>query len=136
MSRVDDKEDAGQYNLRLLERAGLIVVDHLEALAGRVQELVAELGVGLLRRALAPLALGGELLEALREAARDRLVPLLLVDLAALVRVEEVQGLLEARRVEQEHQVVVSAVADELDHFGVVLYGGNDFFDACVDIDQ
>ena len=75
MSRVDDKEDAGQYNLRLLERAGLIVVDHLEALAGRVQELVAELGVGLLRRALAPLALGGELLEALREAAGDRLIP-------------------------------------------------------------
>ena len=75
MSRVDDKEDTGQYNLRLLERAGLIVVDHLEALAGRVQELVAELGVGLLRRALAPLALGGELLEALREAAGDRLIP-------------------------------------------------------------
>ena len=49
--------------------------------------------------------------------------PLLLVDLAALVRVEEVQGLLEARRVEQEHQVVVAAVADELDHFGVILYG-------------
>ena len=40
--------------------------------------------------------------------------PLLLVDLAALVRVEEVEGLLEARRVEQEHQVVVAAVADEL----------------------
>ncbi len=75
MSRVDDKEDAGQYNLSLLERAGLIVVDHLKALAGRVQKFVAELGVGLLRRALAPLALGGELLEALREAAGDRLIP-------------------------------------------------------------
>ena len=49
--------------------------------------------------------------------------PLLLVDLAALVRVEEVQGLLEARRVEQEHQVVVAAVADEFNHFGVILYG-------------
>ena len=49
--------------------------------------------------------------------------PLLLVDLAALVRVEEVQGLLEARRVEQEHQVVVSAVADEFNHFGVILHG-------------
>ena len=75
MSRVDDKEDAGQYNLSLLERAGLIVVDHLKALAGRVQKFVAELGVGLLRRALAPLALGGELLEALREAAGDGFVP-------------------------------------------------------------
>ena len=42
--------------------------------------------------------------------------PLLLVDLAALVRVEEVQRLLEARLVEQEHQVVVSAVADEFNH--------------------
>ena len=62
--------------------------------------------------------------------------PLLLVDLAALVRVEEVQGLLEARRVEQEHQVVVTAVADEFDHLRVILYGGHDFFDACVDIDQ
>ena len=41
----------------------------------RVQKLVAELGVGLLRRALAPLALGGELLEALREAAGDCFVP-------------------------------------------------------------
>ena len=75
MGRVDDKEDAGQYNFGLLQRSGLIVVDHLEALAGRVQELVAELGVGLLRRALAPLALGGELLEALREAAGDGFVP-------------------------------------------------------------
>ena len=62
--------------------------------------------------------------------------PLLLVDLAALVRVEEVQGLHEARRVEQEHQVVVAAVADELYDSGIVLYGGNDLFDACVDIDQ
>ena len=56
--------------------------------------------------------------------------PLLLVDLAALVRVEEVQGLLEARRMEQEHQVVVAAIADKLDHLGVILYGGNDLLNA------
>ena len=62
--------------------------------------------------------------------------PLLLVDFAALVRVEEVEGLLEARRVEQEHQIIVAAVADELYDFGIVLYGGHDFFDACVVIDQ
>ena len=48
--------------------------------------------------------------------------PLLLVDFAALVRVEEVEGLLEARRVEQEHQVVVAAVADKLYDFGIVLH--------------
>ena len=60
--------------------------------------------------------------------------PLLLVDLAALVRVEEVQGLLEARRVEQEHQVVVSAVADELYDFSIILYGIDDLIDTCVKI--
>ena len=75
MSRVDDKKDAGQYNLGFFQRAGLVVVDHLETPPRRVQKLIAELGVGLLRRALAPLALGGELLEALREAAGDGFVP-------------------------------------------------------------
>ena len=52
--------------------------------------------------------------------------PLLLVNLAALVRVEEVQCLLEARRGEQEHQVFVAAVTDKLYHFSIVLYGRND----------
>ena len=69
------KPCTGAHDLLLLERAGLVLIDHLEASASRVQKLIAELGVGLLRRALAPLALGGELLEALREAAGDGLIP-------------------------------------------------------------
>ena len=65
----------GGHNLSLLERTGVVVVDHLEDLARRSQELSAELLVGGGRRALAPLALVGELLEALLEAAVDRLLP-------------------------------------------------------------
>ena len=71
----DDKYDAGQYNLSLLERTGVVVVDHLEDLARRGQELGAELLVGGGRRALAPLALLRHLLQALREAAVDRRLP-------------------------------------------------------------
>ena len=65
----------GANNLSLLERAGVVVVDHLENFTSRGQELSAELLVGRCRRALAPLALGSELLEALREAAGDGFVP-------------------------------------------------------------
>jgi len=62
--------------------------------------------------------------------------PFLNVNFPRAVLIKHLQRLLEARRVEQEHQVVVAAVADELYDFGIVLYGGHDFFDACVDIDQ
>ena len=65
----------GSNNLRLLERAGVVVVDHLEDLARRGQELGAKLLVGGGRRALAPLALLRHLLQALREAAVDRRLP-------------------------------------------------------------
>ena len=65
----------GGHNLRLLERAGVVVVDHLEDLARRGQELGAELLVGGGRRALAALALLRHLLQALREAAVDRRLP-------------------------------------------------------------
>ena len=67
-------------HLGLLQRPGLVDVDHLEALASRVQKFDAKFGVGLLRRALAPLALGGELREALREAAVDGFLPCAHID--------------------------------------------------------
>ena len=57
------------------QRPGLVDVDHFEALASRVQKFDAKFGVGLLRRALAPLAFGGELREALRQAAVDGFLP-------------------------------------------------------------
>ena len=65
----------GAHDLSLLERAGVVVVDHLEDLARRGQELGAKLLVGGGRRALSPLALLRHLLQALREAAVDRRLP-------------------------------------------------------------
>ena len=57
--RVRDpvRPDGGD-NLSLLERAGVVVVDHLENLARRGQELGAELLVGRRRRAMASFAKG------------------------------------------------------------------------------
>ena len=64
------------YNhLLLLERAGLVDVDHLEDLARRAQKFnrkILVLGSG---RLLAALALVRQLVEALGEAAVDRLFP-------------------------------------------------------------
>ena len=62
-------------NFRLLERAGLVVVDHRKYLSGRVQKLETELFIGFLGRALAALALLGELREALLQAALDGRLP-------------------------------------------------------------
>ena len=70
----------GINHFLFLERAGLVDVDHLEALASRVQKFDAKFGVGLFRRALAPLAFGGELREALREAAVDGFLPCAHID--------------------------------------------------------
>ena len=86
----------------LVERAGAIDVVHVEHRAGLRKELARELGVRLGRRALAALALDGQLFEALREAAVDRDLPLVHVDLARAVLVQHLEGLLEARRVQQE----------------------------------
>ena len=62
-------------NLLLRQRAGVVLVHHDEHVPGGVQKARAELLVGGGGRALAPLALVGELLEALLEAAVDRLLP-------------------------------------------------------------
>ena len=61
------------------------------------------------RRAVAALALDGELLQALREAALDRELPLMNIYLAGAVLVEHGQRLLEARRVEEELEVRLAA---------------------------
>ena len=70
----------GLHDLGLLEGPGPVLVDQVEALARHREELGAELGVRLGRRALPPLALRGQLGEPLREAALDRLLPCAPVD--------------------------------------------------------
>ena len=72
----------GINNFSLLERAAPVGVDHAENLTSRVQELYRKFLVGRGRRLGAPLLLGRQLLQALRQAALDGLVPLGLVDLA------------------------------------------------------
>ena len=147
-------------NLRLLERPAPVPVDEPEALAGRVEELLGEFAVGRGRGPRPPLLLGLELLDALREAPVDGLLParettsdercetrwrtprdapLVGVDLAALVRVQDLQGLLQPRRVEQKLQVLLAARLEELDDFldtCLRVDGVDDLLLACVDIDQ
>ena len=67
--------DAARGHFRLLERAGLVVVDHREYLSGGRKKFKTEIFIRFLGRALAALALVGELREALLEAAVDRLLP-------------------------------------------------------------
>ena len=67
--------DAARGHFRLLERPGLVIVDHREYLSGRVQKLETELFIGFLGRALAALALLGELREAFLQAALDGRLP-------------------------------------------------------------
>ena len=111
----------GANNLRLLERPAPVLVDEAEGLASRVEELLGEFGVGRGRGPRPPLLLGLELLDALREAPVDGLLPargrgydgaatsderretrwrtprdapLVGVDLSTLIRVQDLQGLL------------------------------------------
>ena len=65
----------GAQDFFLFERAGVVLVDHLERLAREAQKLGGELFVRRGARALAALALLLEVLEALREAAVDRRLP-------------------------------------------------------------
>ena len=62
--------------------------------------------------------------------------PLLAVHLSTLIRVQDLERLLQARRVEQELQVVFAAIGQEVDNFFVRGAGGDDLTLACVDIDQ
>ena len=65
----------GGGDLVLRERARVVLVDHHEDLARGEQEFGRKGLVLRGRGALAPLALVGELLEALRQAPADRLLP-------------------------------------------------------------
>ena len=128
----------GTNNLSLLERPAPVPVDEAEGLASRVEELLGEFAVGRGRGPRPPLLLGLELLDALREATVDGLLPacettsderhetrrrtprdapLVGVNLAALIRVQDLQGLLQPRRVEQKLQVLLAARLEELDDF-------------------
>jgi len=91
--------DSGHYFV-LDERAALVLVYHVEDLAGHRKELRGKLGVGRGGRALAPLALLGQLVQALGQAAVDGLLPLVDVQLAVLGRVQLRQGLVQARGLE------------------------------------
>ena len=82
-----------------------------------VQEFGRELLVGRHRRPVAALALDGQLLQALREAALDRELPLMNIYLARAVLVEHFQRLLEARGPREELEVRLAAGLEELDHF-------------------
>ena len=79
-------------NLRLLERARLVIVDHRKYLSGRVQKLETELFIGFLGRALAALALLGELREALLQAALDGGFPVCVRSYASTSRRRRVDG--------------------------------------------
>ena len=86
LAAVDEEVDHllvgadGVDDLLLLERAGVVLVDHAEDLARRRQEVEAELEVVLARGAVPALALLLEVLEALGEAAVDRALPLILCE--------------------------------------------------------
>ena len=117
----------GLHDLRLLEGSGPVLVDQVEALARHREELGAELGVRLGRRALPPLALRGQLGEPLREAALDRLLPFVHIYLSRAVLVEDLEGLLEARGLQQELEVLFAAVSQERNDFLVFLYSLDNF---------
>ena len=61
------------------------------------------------------LALRGQLGEPLREAALDGLLPFLNIYLSRAVLVEDLEGLLEARGLQQELEVLFAAVSQKLD---------------------
>ena len=65
----------GDYDLFFFEVAALVDVDHVEYRPRRAQKLGSEFGVGRQSRALAALALVGQLLQPLREAAVDGFLP-------------------------------------------------------------
>ena len=60
------------------------------------------------------------------QSFRLRSAPLRSRDLAVAVRVEAVERMFQTRRHEQRLQVLVAAVAEEFDHFIVILYRVDD----------
>ena len=82
----------GAHDFVLLERARVVLVDHLEASASRVEELGAEFGIVAEGRPLAALALDGELLQALRQALVDGRLPARVRSYASTRRRRRVDG--------------------------------------------
>ena len=68
--------------------------------------------------------------------SRRRGGTLLAVHFARFVGVQDLERFLQARRVEQELEVIFAAVGEEVDNFFVRGAGGDDLTLACVDIDQ
>ena len=68
--------------------------------------------------------------------SRRRGGTLLAVHLSTLIRVQDLERLLQARRVEQELEVIFAAVGEEVDNFFVRGARLHDLVLACVDIDQ
>ena len=100
----------GSHDLVRAQRAAAVLVDHLEALARGVLEIVRkflDLLVGLLGLEL---ALGRPFRELVREGDLDALLPLVDVHVAVIVRVHRREGGLEARRDQQVLQVFIAAV--------------------------
>ena len=106
-----------------LERARHVLVDEVEALARGVEEIRGK-GLDLLRRVLGvELALRRARGELVLQRDLDALLPLVRVDGSVAIGIHLRERLVEARRDEQVLQVLVAAVAKELDHLFVVLYG-------------
>ena len=68
--------------------------------------------------------------------SRRRGGTLLAVHLSTLIRVQDLERLLQARRVQQELQVLLAAVGQEVDDFLIAGARLHDLVLACVDIDQ
>ena len=68
--------------------------------------------------------------------SRRRGGTLLAVHLSTLIRVQDLERFLQARRVEQELEVIFAAVGEEVDNFFVRSARLHDLVLACVDIDQ
>ena len=113
----------GLDDLGLGQGARVVLVDHLEDLARRVQKLGRERGDLRGRLLGPPLAVRGALRQLRLERRLDRRFPLGQLDLARAVAVDGLERGLELRRHEQVLEVPVAAVVEELLHFRVRLHG-------------
>ena len=113
----------GRDDLINFQSARHVLVDEVEALARGVEEIRRK-GRDLLRRVLGvELALRRARGELVLQRDLDALLPLVRVDGSVAIGIHLRERLVEARRDEQVLQVLVAAVAKELDHLFVVLYG-------------
>ena len=111
----------GVYDLSSRQRAAAVLVDELEALPSRVQEISGEFRNLALRRKGVELALCGSLGKLVFERDLDTFLPLIDIDVPVAIRVHLGKGLVEARRDQQVLQVFVAAVDEKFYHFLVAL---------------